>query len=282
MADRIRLVTDTTAVLPPGYAASHHIEVVPQVVLFGDESYLEETELTYDAFLRRLKACATLPQTAAPPPGLFIEAFARQLAEADTIICLHPSTEVSGTVRSALAAKDENYPGADIRVVDTRTIAGNLASLVMLTARWVEGGMGAGEIVKRLEAMIPRGRTYFLVATLEYLQKGGRIGGAAALVGGMLQIKPILELRNGRVEALERVRTHHQALARLKRLVLDQCPPSPEARLGVMQAAAADEARQLAEDLRTALGLREVPIFGLGAAITTHAGPGTLGVGFFV
>jgi len=278
----IRIVTDTTATLAPGFAAAHSIQVVPQVILFGQESFREDVDLTYAEFIRRLKASPELPKTAAPEPGDVIVAYRRQLAAARTVISIHPSSEVSGTVRSAQTAAAESFPDADIRILDTRTVAGNLASLVMAAAEWAESGMSADEIVSRLNALIPRGRTYFLVATLEYLQKGGRIGGASALIGSALQIKPILEIKKGRVEALEKVRTYHHALERLKQLALEQCPRSPEARLSVMHADDLDAARQLAADLKAALGSSDIPIYSVGCAITTHAGPGALGVGFFV
>ncbi|HLF24885.1 MAG TPA: DegV family protein [Anaerolineae bacterium] len=278
----VRIVTDTTAVLPADYASAHLIEVAPQVVLFGEESFLEDVEISYADFIRRLKTAAQLPKTAAPPPGEMVKAYARQLAQARTILSIHPSVEVSGTVRSAFTAKEESFPDADIRILDTRTVAGNLATLVILAAEWAEAGVSADEILRRLQALIPRGRTYFLVATLEYLQKGGRIGGASALIGSALQIKPILQLKDGRVEALEKVRTQHRALERLKELVVEQCPRSPEAHLCVMHADDLDEAQRLAGDLKSLLGLSHIPICSLGASITTHAGPGTLAVGFFV
>ena len=278
---KIRIVTDTTASLPPGYAEAHGVAVVPQVVLFGEESFLEEAQLSYPDFIRRLKSSSELPHTSAPPPGEFIKAYTYQLAEARSVISLHPSGEMSGTVRSAQTAKDDSFPDADIRILDTRTVAGNLASMVMAAVEWAESGASADEIVTGLQAMIPRGRTYFLVATLEYLQKGGRIGGASALIGSVLQIKPILELKDGRVEALEKVRTRHRAFERLKELTLAQCPRSPEARLCVMHADDLDEAQRLAGELKAALGFEAIPIYSVGAAITTHAGPGTLGVGFF-
>ncbi len=278
---RIRIVTDTTATLPPGFAAAHSIEVVSQVVLFGLESFKEEVNLSFPEFIRRLKASPQLPKTSAPEPRDLIEAYRRQLAAAPTVLSIHPSSEISGTIRSAVISKAEGFPTADIRIIDTRTVAGNLASMVIAATEWVESGVGADEIVNRLNALIPRARTYFLVATLEYLQKGGRIGGASALIGSVLQIKPILELKDGRVEALEKVRSHRAALVRLKELVVEQCPRSPDARLSVMHADDLQAAQTLAADLKSALGVAEIPIYNLGAAITTNAGPGTLGVGFF-
>ena len=280
-AASIRIVTDTTAALPEAFAAAHQVEVVPQVVLFGDESFLEEKELSYADYIRRLKASPRLPKTAAPPPGLLIEAYRRQLAEATTVLSIHPSVDVSGTYNSALTAKAA-LPGADIRPLDSRTVGGNLGTFVQWAVGWADAGLGADEIMTRLQALIPRGRTFFLVATLEYLQKGGRIGGAAALFGSMLQIKPLLEIKNGRTEPLEKVRTHHHALERLKELVCEQCPRSPEAHVCVMHADDENEAQSLARDLEASLGITAIPIYRLGAAITTHAGPGTLGVGFFV
>jgi DegV family protein with EDD domain len=129
--------------------------------------------------------------------------------------------------------------------------------------------------------MIPRGRIYFLVATLEYLHRGGRIGGAAALVGSVLQIKPILQLQNGRVEPLEKIRTHNHALERLKEMVIEQCPRSPEARLSVMNADEVEAAQRLAREFEAGLGFEHVPVYNMGASITTHGGPGILAVGFF-
>lgn len=279
---KIRIVTDTTAVLPKEFTTAHHVEVVPQIILFGQESFQEEFELSYSEFIRRLRTSPELPKTAAPEPGLLIEAFKRQLAEAETVIALHPSTDVSGTVRSAITAKEEAFPDADIRILDTRTIGSNLASMVIDAVEWAESGVSADEIMSRLEAMIPRSRVYFLVATLEYLRKGGRIGGTSALVGGVLQIKPILQLKDGRVEPLEKVRTHHHALERLKELVIEQCPRSPGAHLSVMNADELDAAQKLAQELGSKLGFERVPIYNVGASITTHGGPGILAASFFV
>jgi DegV family protein with EDD domain len=280
-SSRIRIVTDTTAVLPREYLQAHHVESVPQIILFGEESFQEEYELSYADFIRRLRSFDGLPKTAAPPPGLLVEAYRRQLAEADTVLSIHPSTDVSGTVRSAEIAKEESFPDADIRILDTRTIAGNLASMVKAAVEWAECGVQADEVMHRLQDMIPRGRVYFLVSTLEYLHKGGRIGGASALVGSVLQIKPILQLQDGHVEPLEKIRTHNHALERLKQMVIEQCPRSPEARLSVMNADEVEAAQQLARVFEAGLGIEHVPVYNMGASITTHGGPGILAVGFF-
>ncbi len=278
----VGIVTDSTASLPPLFAEQHDIPVVPQIIVFGEEEFKEGVDLTYEEFLRRLKAGPELPKTAAPLPADLLDAYHRQLKSAETIISIHPSSDVSGTVRSAQAVKADCFPDADIRIVDTRTIAGNLGSMVIAATQLAERGTGAGEIVDCLNEMIPRGRTYFLVSTLEFLQKGGRIGGAAALIGSALQIKPILEIRNGRVEAFEKVRGYRHAWERMKELVVDQCPRSSDARITVMYTGSDEAARRFATELRACLGFEEIPVLLAGSAITTHGGPGVVAVGFFV
>jgi DegV family protein with EDD domain len=276
----IQLVTDTTAVLSREYCEQHGVVLIPQIIRFGNESYLESVEMDEPEFLRRLVSSPVLPATAAPSPGLFDGTFKLASETGDTVIAIHPSSDVSGTVPSAFTAKSM-YPGADIRILDMRTVGGCLAESVKLAVEWRDAGVSADDIVSRLQALIPRARTFFVVATLEYLHKNGRIGGAAKLIGSMLQIKPILQLADGHVEPFDKVRTHHKALERLKELVIAECPRSAEARLSVMHADAPSEANQLRDDLCKALAVCEIPLYSVGPAITTHAGPGTLAVGFF-
>jgi DegV family protein with EDD domain len=277
----IKIVTDTTSSLPLHVTEDLGIPMVPQIIIFGEESYRDDTEIDTRTFLEKLRTSSTLPKTAAPPPALYAPIFEKLVAESDTIICLHPSSEVSGTVRSAtIAAQD--FPDADIRVVDTRTIGGPLASIVLEAARWVREGEDADTIVARAADMSARQRAYFVVDTLEYLHRGGRIGGAKALVGGLLQVKPILALQDGRAESYEQQRTARRALARLREIVAEQCPRGPQGHLCVMQVDAEAEAQALADTLAAQMGLSEVPIYLLPPAIVVHVGPGVLATGFFV
>ena len=277
----VHIIADTTAVLDPAYIAAHNLEVIPQVIILEGQSYLEDVELPYDEFIRRLKVSSQLPKTAAPRPGDYVEAFRRHLAKADTLICVVPSADVSGTLRSALTAKEQAFPSADIRVFDTRLIGAGLGSMVRASVAWAEAGMSGDDIMARLAEMAPRNRTYFLIRTLEYLQKGGRIGGASALLGSLLQIKPILQIKDGRVDVLEKVRVQHRAVERVIELVAEQCPRSSESYLSIMHADVADDAARLAEQLRTVTGIGDIPIYTVGSAITTHGGPGVVGVSFF-
>jgi DegV family protein with EDD domain len=170
----------------------------------------------------------------------------------------------------------------DIRVIDTRVIASPLATLVELAAKWADGGESIDAVEWRLKALIPFCRIYFLVATLDYLARGGRIGGAAALLGGLLQIKPILTMRDGRVDQYEKERTHKRAVSRLVAITQEQYPRQGDGYLSIMHAGVPDQAQQLAAALRSQLGVQRIPILDVPPAIVTHAGPGVLGTAFFV
>lgn len=274
-----RIVTDTLCGLSFDTARELGIPMISQIIIFGEESFREGIDMDHAAFMARLLAGKELPKTAAPYPGDFISVFAELVRTGESIVCIHPSTDVSGTVRSALTAR-EAFPDADIRVIDTRTIAGPLASIVLAADRAAKAGATADEVEALVHALMPRARIYFLVDTLEYLRRGGRIGGAAALVGSILQVKPILTFTGGKVEPFEKERTKKRALGRLLELVRTEAAPGPEAHVTIMHTAAAEDAARLAAELQADFGA-DIPIMDLVPAIVTHAGPGALAVGFF-
>jgi DegV family protein with EDD domain len=277
----VKIITDTTACLPDDVARRYQIPVIPQIINFDNDSYYEGVQMDNAAFMGRLRSSSNLPKTAAPPPELFVEVFQRLVPAGEPILCIHPSSDVSGTVRSASVARMD-FPDADIRVIDTRLVASPLGTLVSLAAQWVEQGLDADTITAQVESMARRCRLYFLVATLEYLARGGRIGGASALLGSVLQIKPILALQDGRVEQFERERTKRRAISRLKEIVCEQYPPHGEGYLSVLHGGVPDEGLALALDLKDLLNLEDVPLFDMPPAIVTHGGPGILGAAFFV
>lgn len=276
----IRIIADTTCALPRDVTRKLEIPVLPQIIIFGEETFRDDTELDTAGFLKKLRASAALPKTAAPPPALYTPIFKDLLEKGDTILVLTPSGEVSGTLRSAQVAA-QDFPGAPIHIVDMRTIAGMLGAAVILADRWAKQGLTMEIILARLEELKSTQRTYFVVATLEYLHKGGRIGGAKRLVGEMLQVKPILRILDGRVDPYEQQRTQKRALARLLELVAGECPKGEGSFLCVMQADAVDIAKELAEGLKEKMGVREIPIYELPPAIVTHGGPGTMAIGFY-
>ncbi len=277
----VKIITDTTACLSPDYAKAQNITIIPQIINFGNESYFEGRDIDYDTFMTKLRTSKELPKTAAPPPELFTEEFKKFIPLGESILCIHPSSEVSGTVRSATVAASD-FPEAVIRVVDTRTIAGPLAIMVQLAAQWVQSNKSIDEIVSQLNSLIKRSRIYFLVDTLDYLARGGRIGGASALLGSMLQIKPILTFRNGRVESYEKARTYKRALERLIEIVCEQYPKNENGYMTIMHAGIPQEANYLSEEFNRRLNTDKIPILNMPPAIVVHGGPGILGVGFFV
>ncbi len=277
----VKIVADTTSCLDDEYSRKHAIPIVPQVINFGEQSYFEGSEMDIDTFMQRLQQSPQLPKTSAPPPELFVELFEKLVPLGEPILCIHPSAEVSGTVRAAVVAA-RDFPEADIRVIDTRSVASPLATMVKHASNWAQAGLDADTIESRIMEMIPRSRIYFLVATLEYLAKGGRIGGASALLGSVLQIKPILSFREGKVDQYERERTTKRAQKRLVEIVLEQYPRDKPGYLSVMHAGALTDGLALAQEFAEKLGLDDVPIYSVPPAIVTHGGPGILGVGFFV
>ena len=275
------IVADTTCGLPRDMLAQRGIPLVPQVVMFGEESFHDDKDLDTALFLQKLKASKSLPKTAAPEPPLYYPIFEEAKKKGESVVIVAPTSKASGTVRSAQVAAQE-FPDVDIRVVDSQTISCNLASLVLVADNMAKDGKSADEIVATLEDMIPRGRIYFLVDTLEYLAKGGRIGGAKRLVAELLEIKPILQIKNGQVEPFEQQRTKKRALARLVEVAVENCKGGESAHLCVLQVEAEVEAQALVAELKSKIDVPHIPIYELPPAIVVHAGPRAMGIGFFV
>ncbi len=276
-----RIIADTTAGLPQVYTRAHAVPVLPQIVIFGEESYRDDTELDMQGFLQKLCTSPVMPKTAAPPPSLYNPIFQEILNAGDTVLVIAPTSLASGTYRSALIAA-QDFPGAPIHVIDTRSIAAPLGTMVRLAVEWAEAGESLETILERLEVLKTRQRFYILVDTLEFLYRGGRIGGAAHLFGSLLQVKPLLALREGQVELHSQQRTKRRALECLKEIVAEECPKGAAGHLSVMHSGAETEAQALAEDLRERLGTPEIPIYLVPPAVGVHAGPGALAVGYFV
>ncbi|HNC08199.1 MAG TPA: DegV family protein [Anaerolineales bacterium] len=275
------IVADTTCGLPREMLTERGITLIPQVVIFGEESFHDDKDLDTASFLQKLTASKSLPKTAAPEPPLYYPVFEEAQKKGESVVVVAPTGKASGTVRSAQTAAQE-FPEVDIRVVDTQTISCNLGSLVLLANDLARAGKSASQIVATLEDLIPRGRIYFLVDTLEYLAKGGRIGGAKRLVAELLEIKPILQIKDGQVEPFEQQRTKRRAIARLVEVVAENCKGGDSAHLCVIQAEAELEARAFAEELQSKVNVPHIPIYELPPAIVVHAGPRAMGVGFFV
>jgi len=277
----ISLIADTTSSIPPAVANELGIAYVPQVIIFGNESFKDDYELDTETFIKRLRASTELPKTAAPSPAFYAPYFEKFSANGDTIVVLVPSGDVSGTLRGATVGA-EDFPNADIRIIDTRTVGSGLGSLVFKAHQWIKEGMDADTLVARIKEMASRQRVYFVVDTLEYLHKGGRIGGAKMLMGSLLQVKPILQVTDGHIEPFENQRTKRRAVARLKEIIADDCPRDGDAHLTIMHGDALEDANQFADELAAETGMPRPEIYNLPPAILVHAGPGVLAASFFI
>ncbi len=276
----IKIVTDSASGITPELARQYGIAVVPLFVHFGEEAFREGLDIQLPEFFTRLKAAPQLPTTSQPSAGDFLQVYRDLTSDGSEVISVHLSAKLSGTVASACAARDM-LPGARIHVFDTRMITTAQAMMAIEAARMARVGQTAQTILARLEQLAEGFRLYFAVDTLEYLQKGGRIGKAAALLGTALQMKPLLALEEGVVEPKERIRTKARAVARIEELAMEQTAGRSCLYLGVLHGAAPDEARRLESALCSRLSPGQTLMSEVGPVIATHTGPGVVGVVFY-
>jgi len=269
----IKIIADTTCCLPVQRMQKLGIEFVPQIITFDKISYRDDYELSIEEFLEKLRNSKNLPGTAAPPPAMYTPIYRRILENGDSALVITPSSKVSGTFRSATIAADE-FKTDRIQIIETNTIAGNLGSIVLKAREWAEQGMEMELLCERVRDLAARERTFFLVPTLEYLHKGGRIGGAAKLIGTLLQIVPILTLKDGQVEVYEKVRSMKQAINVLVELNVNICENNPEAYLTMGHCDSQELFDRISNQLRDRLGHAEIPSLSAPPAIIVHAGPG--------
>lgn len=271
----VRIVTDSSCDLTDEQAESLGIEIVPLKIRFGDDEYVDREELSTVDFYKKLTASDVLPETAAPPPGAFEAVFRRAAEEgADGVLCVNISSELSATMQSAQAAASSVSDAIDVRVVDSKSITAGLGSQASILAERAREGASLDELTALSGELIDRTRVFGSLDTLEYLKKGGRIGGAQAMLGTMLSIKPCVDLSNGVVEEAGKQRTRKKALQWLKSKLVEA---GNVERLAVMHAAAPDIDDFL--DLIADVHPRDTVTVGyIGAVIGTHGGPGTIGV----
>jgi DegV family protein with EDD domain len=277
---RIAVVTDSSAYLPDEMVREYGIHVIPLNVQFNGTTYKDLVDISVDEFYKKLAAAAELPSTSQPSAGEFVEVFKAAAKDHDAIIAVVLSSSLSGTYSSAMAAKDL-LPDIDIAVVDSRSVSMGLGYMALAAARAARAGTSLPGIVAEVESMAPKMRVWFLVDTLKYLAKGGRIGGGEAFLGSMLSIKPLLQVENGKVEALDKVRTRGKAIERLVDRFKKECDGRP-VHCTVINAVAPEEAEQLKNLVLTAFPqVQDLMITGVSAAIGTHVGPLALGLCFY-
>lgn len=277
----IRLVTDSTTQLPAGAAEKYNIVIIPQIVIFGGTEYRDGVNISAEEFYRRLEETDTLPTTTQPSPGDFQRVYERLAAEGADIISIHLPETLSGTMNSARQAA-AMVEGVRITPVATPWIASAQGFIVLEAARAIEAGASYDEVLELIDRLIPRQNLIFALDTLEYLHKGGRIGGAQALLGSLLRVKPILYLKDGRVEPLDRVRTWSRVPERLLALMADMLGPGDDpVHVGVVHSRNVEDATRLEEEIHRRFEVAELFTSEIGPVVGTHTGPGALGMAFY-
>lgn len=277
----VRIVTDSACDLADADTASLNIEVVPLTIRFGSDEFVDRKDLSPKEFWRRVAASPVLPETAAPSPGAFEQAFRKASGDgAPAVVCINLSSKLSATYASAELAATSVRPGIDVRVVDSLSITMGQGSMVRVAATMAASGASADEIVATVESMRMRTRVYGALDTLDNLKKGGRIGGAKALIGSLLSVKPLLDISSGAVEELGKQRTRSKALAHLTKMVMDAKNEYGSIENLAVMHGDADDADQIVDQLSVAFPRDQIVQGQIGAVIGSHGGPRVVGITF--
>ncbi|GIW13402.1 MAG: DegV domain-containing protein [Tepidiforma sp.] len=271
----VRVVTDSTCDLPPDLVAAHGITVVPLTVIFGDEALEDGTQITAPAFYQRLRATRDLPRTSQPSVERFQRAYRAAGADGADIVSIHISSKLSGTLNSASVARETLKHELHIDLIDSYNVSVGLGLVVLEAARAAASGGSLPDVVAAARRAMDRVSVYVAVDTLEYLQRGGRIGRARSLLGSILSIKPILMVDQGEVAPFERVRTRTRAHER----ILELAAGMPRAReMFIAHGDLPEEAAAALDRLRPALPHTTLHTAFLGPVVGTYTGPGAFGV----
>lgn len=273
----VRIVTDSACDLPQGRADELGIEIVPLTIRFGDEEFVDRIELSNEEFWRKVATSPVLPETAAPSPGAFEDRF-RSLAEAgaDAVVCINLSSRLSGTMQSAQIAATTLAGELPVRVVDSLSVSLGLGSQCIAAQALASDGQDLDTIVESVIDRASRTRLFGALDTLEHLRRGGRIGGAQAMLGSVLSIKPIIGIQDGVVSEAGKVRTRSKSLSHLAAKLASAHDPSG---VFVFHAQAPD-IDEFLDQLAKFVPRESIEVGNIGPVIGTHGGPRTIGLGW--
>ena len=277
---KIIIVTDSSAYIPDEAQEDLNIAVIPLWLLWDEKSYQDGIDIFPDEFYRRLKESKTLPTSSQPSAQEFVDFYQKVLADADAIVSVLVSSKISGTIASAEAAAAE-HPEWGVRIVDSYSSAMGLGLTVLAAARAAEGGRSIDQVVAAAENMRDRVNTIFVVDTLEYLHKGGRISGGKRLLGSALNIKPILHFEEGQIRPLSQARTKHKALNQLLEIVEERLDGKLMQETAIMDVNSPDEGDMVADMVRERFKPDRVHRTTVSPVVGTHVGPGTVGIAFY-
>jgi DegV family protein with EDD domain len=272
---QVKVITDSSADLAPEFAAALGITVLPINIHFGNKTYRDGLDINAEEFFDRLTRNTVFPTTTPPASSLFEDTFAELMKQTDQIVAIHVSSKLSQTWARAQRAASPLLGRAKIHVIDSQLVSVGLGMLVTAAAQAAESGANVDEVVRLVRGMIPRIYIAFFSDTLEYLERGGRIRKAQAILGGMLNIKPLLILEDGDIVALEKVRTRAKAVEKLVEFIIEFTHIE---RMVILHSTTPDDVNLLIEQLNLALPNLEMRVELYGPSLGTHLGPGALGV----
>ncbi|MEN1759821.1 DegV family protein [Anoxynatronum sibiricum] len=275
----IQLITDSMTDIPRSLAEKHHIQIVPLTIFFGAEAFLDGVDLTSKDFYHRLNESETLPSTSQVTPAAFQAAFEKALADGKQVLCINASSKASGTHQSALIAK-ETIGSADICVVDTMGLCMGAGLTVLETARRIESGATLEEAASFAASFAVNITHLFTVDTVKYLQKGGRINPGKAMMANILNIKPILTVRDGLVDPLDKVRGSKKVIHKMLELALQQQRDLTDKTIVIAHSNVSEKAAVFQQEAQEMLKPKEIILAEIGCTIGTHTGPGTLALFF--
>jgi EDD domain protein, DegV family len=278
---KVAVVTDSTAYIPPDLLQRYRITVTPQILIWGEETFQDGVDIQPSEFYQRLRTAKIMPTTSQVSVVTMQNTFQRLVDEGHEVLGIFISSKLSGTIQSAVQAREAMGAAAEkVAIVDSLTTAMAMGFIALTAARAAQEGASLQECQKLAEAAREHTGVYFVVDTLEFLHRGGRIGGAQRFLGTLLNMKPVLTLESGRVEAVERVRTKGKAIERVLELVGEKVKGKTPVRMATLHANAAEEARQLLERATTMFHAEESIFSEVSPVIGTHAGPGTVGLAY--
>jgi len=278
---KIAVVTDSTTYLPSDLVKRYNISVAPQVLIWGEQTYKDGVDIQSEEFFTRLKTAKVMPTTSQVAVISFQEMFQDLVNKDYEILAVLVSSKLSGTVQSATQARDLMGTAREkVHIVDSQSVAMALGFQAVAVARAVESGASLSEAKALAEKLNEYTGVFFAVDTLEFLHRGGRIGGAQRFLGTMLNMKPILAIQDGRVEGIERIRTKSKALDRVFELVTEKVKGKSPIRIATLHANAVDEAKVLLARAEKELNPIESVFTEVSPTVGTHAGPGTVGLAF--
>lgn len=279
---KVALVTDSTATIPSDLIHQYSIPVAPLQLIWGKETYRDSIDIQPGEFYKRLQTSKLTPSTSQPSPAVFQDIFQGLLDQGYDILSVLISSKLSGTLDSAIQAKN-HFPGANIELVDSHLTSMAMGFPILQAARAAAQGASLQDCRSIAEKGSANSGVLFAVSTLEFLRRGGRIGGAAAFLGTALNLKPILEVRDGRIEAVERVRTMGKAIDRLLDLFVERIGDRRPVQIASLHANAPEEARTLLDRAMQRYNVSEINetvLTEISPVLGTHTGPGTIGLAY--